>query len=565
MASASNSPRLRALLLPTGPERKRGAQAVTLGITGQLAAIGLLASSAWLISTAALRPPVLTLTVAIAAVRMFALLRGTARYGERLASHDLALSVLARVRVFAFERLEPLVPSRLSGGRRGDLLSRFVSDVDGIQDLYVRAAVPLVGTLATAAISVLVAFLLDPNAGLVLGLGLLVGALILPPVTTALGTWGGAGLGRERGARDALLVEAIHGASEIAVFGADEAVLQRLAKLEGAVDRQARQRSVAEGVGQAMGVALGGLLAAATVAASLPALDAGQISGVTVAVLGFLALASADVVAGLPEAFSTMGTIVAGARRVWRMPSTSAAAVVQRSAQMPTALDFKLEQVVVSFDHRRSPALAGVNLELRHGCHLALIGGTGAGKTTIANLLLGFLDPDQGRVTLGGVDLRRLDPEATRRLIAWAPQDPHIFHTTVAGNLRLACPNASDERLAAALHTVGLSPWLARLPEGLSQILGDRGTTVSGGERQRLGVARALLSDRAFLLLDEPTAHLDAAAEAGLRRAVLASARGRTLLWITHRQLGLDDFDRVVKVDCGHLATNGARPSSVGI
>jgi thiol reductant ABC exporter CydC subunit len=560
---------LRALLFPAGLERQRAGQAVALGLVGQLSAVGLLASAAWLIATAALRPPVLTLSVAIAAVQTFALLRGTARYGERLASHDLALRVLARVRVFAFEHLEPLVPGRLPGVHRGDLLNRFVTDVDGIQDLYVRALVPLLGALATSAITVLVAALLDPAAGLVLGVGLGLGAVVMPLGTAALGAWSGANLAQSRGLRDAIVVESLHGASEVAVFGAEATVLGRLKLAEREVSRQARHASFASGAGQWLGVALGGVLAAATVAASLPALDAGKISGVVVAVLGFLALASANVVADLPEAFATLTGKLRGARRVLQMTAQPAVPSAPVPLLLPStdALSFALKGVSVSYDPARPPALDGVDLEIGAGCHLAVVGRTGAGKTTLSHLLLGFVEPQRGQVTVGGINMRRWDAEAVRNLIAWAPQDPHVFHTTVAANLRLARPEASDAELATVLAEVGLEQWLAHLPDGLAAMLGERGETLSGGERQRLGVARALLSDRSFLLLDEPTAHLDATAESALREAVLGAAQDKTLVWITHRHLGLDAFDMVVTLDHGRVAASmagAAGPGAVG-
>jgi thiol reductant ABC exporter CydC subunit len=571
MSVSSNSVRaatLRALLFPVGLERKRAGQAVAAGLVGQLSAVGLLACSAWLIAAAALRPPVLTLTVAIAAVQAFALMRGAARYGERLASHDLALRVLARVRVFAFEHLEPLVPGRLPGVHRGDLLNRFVTDVDGIQDLYVRALVPLLGALASSAITVLVAVLLDPAAGLVLGVGLGIGAVVLPLGMAALGARSGADLARSRGLRDAIVVESLHGASEVAVFGAQAAVLGRLRSAEREVLRQARHASIASGAGQSLGVALGGVLAAATVAASLSALDAGRISGVVVVVLGFLALASANGVADLPEAFATLTGRLRGAGRVHQMTAQPAVPKAQVALLQPAtdALSFALKGASVGYDPARPPALDGVDLEIGVGCHLAVVGRTGAGKTTLSHLLLGFVEPNRGQVEVDGVDLRRWDAEAIRGLIAWAPQDPHVFHTTVAANLRLARPEASDAELAAVLAQVGLAPWIARLPDGLAATLGERGETLSGGERQRLGVARALLSGRPILLLDEPTAHLDATAEAELREAVLAAAAGKTLVWITHRHLGLDAFDVVVTLDHGRVASSlgAAGPAAAG-
>jgi len=552
----------RRLLVPQDGELGRGVIAVGLGLVGQLAAVGLLATAGWLITTASLRPPVLTLTVAIAGVRMFALLRGTARYGERLASHDLALRALARMRVWAFAHVEPLVPGAWPGARRGDLLTRFVSDVDGLQDLYVRVAIPLAAAVSTALITVAAAVLLDPEAGLVLGLGLLVATVVFPAVTGMAGTRGGTDRAERRGDRDGLVVELLHGSSELVVFGADASAVARVHDAEQDLARQDERVSVARGLGHAVGVALGGLLAAGVVAASLPAYDAGRISGVVVAVLGFLALGSAEAVSNLSESFALLAGVLGGARRILALSSTEEhdgeTGETGPGRTRPTAIPHAapvigIEGVAVTYGSSRRPALDGLDLTIGAGAHIAVTGASGAGKTTLGHLVMGFVRPTRGRLTFDGVDLRQLDGEAARRQIAWAPQDPHVFHTSLAANLRLARPEATDADLAGMLERVGLGAWLQGLPAGLDTVLGERGNSVSGGERQRLGVARALLADRPVLVLDEPTAHLDADNESRLRAAVLTASAGKTLLWITHRLDDLDAFDEVIELRDGKV------------
>lgn len=549
------------LLAPRGGEVSRGLLAVGLGAVGQLASVGLLATAAWLITTASERPPVLTLTVAIAGVRLFALLRGTSRYGERLASHDLALRVLARIRVWAFAHLEPLVPGAWPGNRRGDLLARFVSDVDGLQDLYVRVGIPFAAALATLGITVAAAALLDPEAGLVLAAGLAVAVFAVPLTTGVIGAYGGAAQSDRRGARDSIMVELLHGSSEIAVFGAGHEAVAHILKAERDLAVHNRRASVSRALGAGMGVALGGVLTAAVVAASIPALDAGRISGVVVAVLGFLALGSAEAVSNLPASFARVVGALGGANRLLSLASASESAGRQEEdhgevvapGRAPT---IELDDVTVTYDRRRRPALEHVDLTIGAGQHVAVVGASGAGKTTLGHLLLGFTRPTEGRVVFDRVDLSHIDPEAARRMIAWAPQDPHVFHTTLAGNLRLARPRATDGELENVLGQVGLGEWLDRLSNRLDTVLGERGATVSGGERQRLGVARALLADRPVVILDEPTAHLDGESETLLRSSVLAATPGKTLIWITHRVGDLHMFDRVVTLHHGH-ATAG--------
>lgn len=563
---------LAGLVTPSGREWRRATQAVTVGVAGQLAGIGLLATSAWLITTASLRPPVLTLTVAIAAVQAFSLARGVARYGERLAGHDLALQVLARIRTWAYGRIEPVVPGPSTGTRSGDLLARFVADVDGILDLYVRAALPLAAAVGTAGAAVALAWLLDAPAGVVLAAGLVAAMVGLPLAIARVAASAGAALSVQRGERDGLVVEALRGAAEVVAFGAEPLILERLATIDRALNRLDRCLAVSAGVGQAFGAGLGGILAAATVAVALPALHHGAINGIIVAVLAFLALGASEAVATLPDAAAHLADSLGGARRVLALttlpvpvtppPGSGAgrsrvASLSRRPSQVAPspgrARQVALEGVSLRWPGAVRLALDSIDMTIRPGAHLAVIGPSGAGKTSLTHLLLRFVDPTAGRVTIDGVDVAQLDADAVRSLIAWAPQDPHVFGTTLAANLRLAAPDATDGRLWETLAMAGLADWASGLSQGLETVLGERAATISGGEAQRLGVARALLADRPILLLDEPTAHLDERRAVSLQDQVQAAARGRTLLWITHRLAGLDRFDQVVRLADGHL------------
>jgi thiol reductant ABC exporter CydC subunit len=566
---------LISLLALRDQEPTRAFQAVALGVTSQVATLGLLTTSAWLITTASLRPPVLTLTVAIAAVQLFALLRGTARYGERLASHDLALRVLGRLRAWAYAHIEPMVPARWPGARRGDLLARFVSDVDGVQDLYVRALIPLATATVTAIMAILTATLLLPAAGLVIGAGLLVGIVVSPLASLALAERDGSDTTALRGDRDALIVEALHGSAELAVFGADHRFIARLEVIERDLDRRARRSALATSLAQTSATALGGLVACAVIIVSLPSLRANHVDGVTVAVLAFLALASADIVSTLPEAFARLATTLRGAKRVLAIessdpaldhegkllvptPPTRAAGlpVGNRANEVPPVIAF--HNVAIVFDPSRPPALDRFDLHLAAGRHIAIIGPSGAGKTTIAHTLLHFVEPNRGSMTYDGIGSKRFDPDDLRRLIAWAPQRPHLFRTSLAANMRVARPAATDADIVTALDCVGLGAFLADLPLGLDTIIGERASTVSGGELQRIGVARALLASRPVLLLDEPTANLDPGQAEQLQAAVLAAAATKTLIWITHQYEKLNDFHEVIQISGGRIVPTAA-------
>lgn len=547
----------------TGRLAVRGLATVVLGLAGQLSSLGLLATSAWLITTSSLGPPILTLTVAIAAVQAFALLRGLARYGERLAGHDLALRLLARTRVWAYRQLERLVPGGLGEIAGGDVVSRVVADVEATQDLVVRVAVPAATGLLTAAVAVAICTLLVSVTGAVLGAGLVLGGVIVPLAGRRLGSHGGMALPPARGQIAAVVVETLEGVVDLLAFGATDAALLTLENTEETLGRALRSRALAAGCVNGLGALVAGATTLGVVAYATAALAAqhggpGDLSPVAVAVVGFVSLAAFDAIANLSDAFARLEGTLGAARRIralGALPSPVAEPVAPRP--VPDEPTVVLDGVSVAYRPEGPPVLEGIDLVLAPGRHVAVVGASGAGKTTLACSLLRFVELQAGMMTLGGADVRTLPTDEVRRRIAWAPQDPAVFATTLAANLRVARPDADDYELRDVLASVGLAPWLAQLPDGLGTELGERGLRVSGGERQRIGLARALLARRPILVLDEPTAHLDTANEAVVRHAVARHSSGRVLLWITHRLIGLEDFDEVIVLSRGRILERG--------
>lgn len=544
---------------PHAAELARAALSIGLGLASQLSGLGLLATSAWLITTASLRPPILTLTVAIASVRLFALLRGVGRYGERLASHDLALRLLARLRVWAFRQLQPLVPGGLGTTSGGDLLSRVVSDVDSVQDLVVRILVPLATGIGSAAAGVALAVLILPPAGLALGVGLAVAGMVIPYLARVAGRRASEPLAAQRGRVGGQIVEALEGAADILSFGATQQTLTDLTVAEFAVARTALRSAAVVGVAVGLAALTAGTTTIVVVAIGAEAVATGRLSGVGVAVLGFVALASFEAVQSLPEVWAHFDSILGAAQRVGGLAALAPPVVASPAViPIPTGPStLCLQRASVCYVPHGPCAIRGIDLNLAPGRRVALLGASGAGKTTVALALLRFVELSAGRSTLNGADVRILGSEQVRQQIAWAPQDPHIFAASVAANLRLARPDADDAQLIEVLESLGLGGWLQTLDRGLDTVLGEHGATVSGGQRQRIGLARALLSERPILVLDEPTAHLDDSSERLVRQQVLASTEARALLWITHRVSGLEAFDEVLVLECGRGVERG--------
>lgn len=541
------------VLVLAAPLRRRFAVAILLGGLALAAGVALMASSGYLISRAALRPEILSLTVVIVGVRFFALARAVLRYLERLVAHDAAFRFLARARVDFFRRLEPLVPGALPGARPGELLSGFVADVDALQHLLVRVVGPPLAALAVGAAATLTAILIVPEAGLVLGLSLVAGAVVVPLLAAAVARAAGRRRPRERGELAAATVDLLAGLPELVAFGA---AAERLAALEEA-DRRLRRsvvrEAVAGGAGDGLATALTGVGAAAVLAAAIPAVGAGRVDGVYLGLLALLTLASFEGVRALPLAAQHLAGTEAAAERLFALADAQPP-VRDPGHPRPPARD-----AVVRLEDARLRLgdgpwlLDGASLELRPGRRVALVGPSGAGKTTLAHVLVRFRELDGGRMTLDGHDAREYAQDDVRRVVALCGQDAHLFGTTIRENVRLARPEATDAEVDGALRRAGAGSWLDSLPDGVDTFVGDEGGLVSGGQRQRIALARALLSGARILILDEPTAHLDEETAAAVLDDLLDGADDAGLLLITHSPLRLERFDQVLRLEDGRL------------
>ena len=546
---------LRRLLALAGASRRRTALAVGLGSLTVLLGVGLMSSAGYLISRAAEHPPVLSLITAIVAVRFFGLTRPVTRYLERLSSHDLAFRDLARVRAHTYERLEPLAPGQLEGYRKGDLLSRFVGDVDTLKNLHLRGVSPPLVALLAGAVSVAATAYFLPLAALVLAAGLLVAGIAAPLVTVRSGRLAGRRQAAVRGDLNGELVELLQGAPELVVYGRDEERLRRVASLDAELVRLGRRNAFVDGAGDAIRVAVMGLTVASVLAVAVSAHAAGRLDSVLIATLGLLALASFEAVEPLAQAARELAETIAAGRRVLEVCDRQSPVVDPLDpAPLPRGpVEVALEGVSARYERAGRMVVHDVSLRLPPGGRVALVGPSGVGKTTVTNLLLRFLDPEEGRVTLGGRDLREYTQEDVRRTIAVAGQDSYLFSTSIRENLRIGRPEADDAELELALGRAGIGDWVATLPEGLDTLVGEEGRELSGGQRQRLSIARALLADAPLLVLDEPTAHLDPLMAQRLVEDVFEAAGDRSVLLITHRTEGLELVDEIHELGIGAI------------
>ena len=528
--------------------------AVLAGVGAAGAGIALMATSAWLISRAALHPPVLHLMVAIVVVRACGIGRGVLRYLERLVGHDAALRILGGLRVRVFTRLEQLAPAGLADFRRADLVQRLVTDVDAVLDLVTRVLLPYaVATLVGIGTVALVGTLL-PVAGLTLAAALVLAGVVVPMMQSTVTRRADGRLAPLRGELATTTVDLLHGLPDLTAYGAVARQLARLDEVDARLRRAEERSAAATGISAAV-TALGtGLCLLVGLAAGAVAVRGGQLSGELLAVVVLTPLAVFETAGALPSAAQRWSGARAALRRLAEifaapLPVTT----VPDPDEVPAGPHtLRLENVTAGWEPSRT-ALRNVDLTLVPGSRIALVGPSGSGKSTLAALLVRFLDPRSGRVTLDGIDVRTLAPDRVRQIVGYLSEDAYLFDTTIGENLRLAAREASMDELRAALGAARLLDWVDSLPHGLDTLVGEHGLALSGGQRRRLALARALLAGTPVLILDEPTEHLDNETAAALTRDLLAAARDRTVLLITHRTDDLAAVDEVVTLAAGRV------------
>lgn len=551
---------------PPGTGRRLVGAGLLAGGVG-LSGLALLTTSVWLISRAAQHPEVQALALAVVGVRGFALARALLRYVERLVSHDAALHLLADVRTRVFAALHPLAPAGLAELRRGDLLRRFVSDVDGAQDALVRTAVPVMGALIAALGAVTVAALLSPSSGAVLAMGLLV-ALVCVPVLSQHLARGAAARAEAAGLRDARTSALLDGLAELTAYGAESAAVAEVAQ-EDAVLLQLARRPARSA---AAGAALSGLVAAVTLAlvlatASAAAAD-GSVAPITVGVLAACVLAGFDALAPLPAALAAWAGVRAGLDRVVGLLSTPLPVPEpEQPLRAPEGrLGVQVAAVTLAPSATAPAVLTAASLSLLPGQRIAVTGPSGCGKSTLLTAVLRLLPVRAGSISIvaGGeaLPVSSIPAADIPPLVAGSLQGDHVFHASLRDNLRVVRPKATDDELDAVAARAGLREFVRELPDGWSSSAGADGAHLSGGQRQRLLLARALLADPVVLVLDEPTAHLDPATERAVLADLLAGTRGQTVLMSTHRQLAEDEADQVVRVLDDELVPMSARPTA---
>jgi thiol reductant ABC exporter CydC subunit len=545
---------LRRVARAPGTPYGRLALAGLLGLASAAATIGLLAGSGYVVGRAALHPGLGALVGILAAVEVLAFLRGPLRYAERLIGHDAALRTLAHWRVWLYDCLTPRVPAALVGWRSGDLLSRAIDDVDTLQDLYLRTMLPLGVAAGAATLGLVVVGLSLPLAALALGIPLLVASTVPPALV-----WHGAADEEDTalaGEISAHVVDIIHGAPELLAFGADAAALDRVDEMSRESEALARRRNRAAALASFTTQLCLGAALTAVLAVAVSAVHSHHLNPVMVAVLPLAALGTFEPVPGITLAASRALAVRAAARRLLALeavPIPVSDPVVARS--LPEGVpDLSFARASLRYAPELPLALDEVSARVAPGERVAVTGSSGAGKSSLVNALMRFWPLESGTLRLGDIPSDELTQSDARSACALVDQRAQMFAGTLRSNVTLGRPDASDAEIATVLDAAQLSAWVAALPAGLETPVGEDGVSISGGERRRLAVARALLAGGPILLLDEPTAGLDTRQADQLTDDVLAAASGRSVLLITHRAAEADKCQRTISMEAGRIA-----------
>jgi ATP-binding cassette, subfamily C, bacterial CydC len=548
------------------PMRARLLAAVLAGAAATGSGVALLAVSGFLLARASEHPNIVAISIAVVAVRALGIGRGVFRYAERLGSHDVAFRILADVRVAIYRRLERLAPSGLAAFRSGDLLARLISDVDSIQDLFIRGlAPPLTAALVGGAAVLATTALLLP-AGLVLCAGMLLAGLAVPLFAARAASSAARQTGPARGELAAALTDVVDGAADLLAYGVSPAITGRVQAADAKLTAAARRAARAAGLGTGLGSAAAGGTLWCVLLLGVAASGSGAISRVPLAVITLTALAAFEAVSGLPAAAIQLSHARTAAERVAGvLDSPDPVAEPDQARLLPGGpLNISLHEVSVRYAPGGPLALAGIDLDFPPGRRTAIVGPTGAGKSTIAALLLRFCDAETGTISVNGHDLSDYAADGIRARIGGCPQDAYIFDTTIRANLLLARPGATDSELMDAASQARIWDWIQSLPLGFDTPVGTHGARMSGGQRQRLALARALLADPEFLILDEPTASLDEQNRRALMADLLAVTAGRSVLLITHDLEGLDQMDEIIVLADGKIAERGTHEQLAG-
>lgn len=524
-------------------DRRGLSLAALVGALASLSAVALMGVSAWLISSAAEMPPVLTLTVAAVSVRFFALSRALLRYLERLIGHNAALKGLTQLRVSVYDSLERITPIGLRRFARGDFFARIGADVDGALDLSLRVVLPWAQAALVTSATVLFTLWLLPEIGIAMAVIGLIALVVVPVLVRLIVSRSDRALADVRASVSQGVVAIADNSSEILMSSVQTSVLNSLRRRDQVVNGELRKQAWSMGFGTGIGVALQGSAVVAALILGIPAVTDGRLSPIMLAVVAFLPLALFEILSQLPATAVAWKNMAVVAHRIDDLEMDSEDSEVN-VPDLPEAGGIQAKDVSARWPGSSTSALQGISFSVLRGDHVAIVGPSGSGKSTLAYLLMGYL-PWEGSLAVN----------PSRAMLS---QQSHVFDTTVRNNIQIGGGEMSTPTIEAVINRASLTEWLAQQPQGLETELGSFGARMSGGEKQRLAFARLLASNKELLILDEPTEHLDFETAEELEREIWDSTKGTTTVMVTHRLTAAAQCTQIIEVIDGCITAIGS-------
>lgn len=531
---------------------------ILMGTAAICAGIGLLGASSWLIASAALHPSIADLQVAIVGVRFFGISRGVFRYLERLISHSVNLHIMSRLREDFYRRIEPDAPTNLHSYRSGDLLQRMMGDLETLENFYVRVAAPffVAVVIATGTSLFVGGYLVE--CGIILAAGLLTNGLLIPILTLFVSRPWIRDLTSVHADVSALTVEGVQGLEDLQAYHAHDrwsGAIQGKYSIAGSIQNKI---TAINAIGSALSLLVLNSTMLGVVSAAIPRVNTGELNGVMLAVLALVTSASFESVSTMPSAAINLNSSMESANRLFGIgvreleinPS-------DRKTSVPSGDELIFNEISLIYPDAPQPVLRGVSFNIQKGEKKAIVGLSGAGKTSLLNLLMQFQAPSSGNILIDGINLQSIDQSDLHSIFGLVTQSPYLFSTSLRENLLLAKPGISDKTLLEVLEQAELGEWVSTLPDGLDTWLGENGVKMSGGERQRLAVARLILQDSPILLLDEPTANLDPINETRILNNLFTVFQEKSILLVTHRLNLLERMDEILVLDHGEIIERG--------
>jgi thiol reductant ABC exporter CydC subunit len=531
---------------------------ILLGFGTIASGIGLMATSGYLISAAALQPSISELQIAIVGVRFFGIARGVLRYLERYISHEATFRLLARLRTWFYLALEPLAPARLMEFRSGDLLARIVADIDALQDFYLRVLAPPAVAVLTALLMVILVGHFGHLLAVVTLVFLGLAGLGLPALMRVMGRQTGRQMVQEQSGLNTVLVEGIQGISVLIAFGQAADYMDTVRLLSRSAGKLQMRMARIGGLESCLSGLMMNLATLSVLLVAIPMVSQGRLDGVFLAMLVLAIISSFEAALPLPQAFQNLEKSFESAHRLFAVVDAKPSVVdPEKPESAPSGLELSAQSLQFSYTPEGPTILNGIEFSLTENRTMAIVGPSGAGKSSLVQLLLRFWDYHDGHILLDGHDLRKYQQDDVRRLIAVVSQRTHLFSATVRENLLLANPTATETEMTIAAQQAHIHEFILSLPDGYETWLGEQGIQLSSGQRQRLAIARAILQDTPILILDEPTASLDPLAAREVLEELQGLTKGRNTMIITHNLSGLEFVDEILVLKKGRIIEHG--------